>query len=88
VTLLAIRNFNRPPEELVERFVQAEFTVTAQGGVKEIRVAEQDATPRQIAETLDAVRASRYRPKFVNGEPVETTAVIYRQVFKQRKEAE
>ena len=88
VPLLAIRNLNRPPEEVVERFVQAEFTVTEQGGVKDIRVAEQDATPRQIAETLDAVRASRYRPKFVNGEPVETTAVVYRQVFKQRKEAE
>jgi tetratricopeptide (TPR) repeat protein len=86
--LLAIRNLNRPPEEVVERFVQAEFTVTQQGGVKDVKVTEQDATPRQISETLEAVRAARYRPKFENGEPVETTAVIYRQVFKQRKEAE
>jgi tetratricopeptide (TPR) repeat protein len=88
VPLLAIRNLNRPPEEVVERFVEAEFTVTAQGAVKDIKVAEQDATPRQIAETVEAVRVARYRPKFVNGDPVDTTAVVYRQVFKQRKDAE
>ncbi len=88
VPLLAIRNLNRPPEEVVNRFVQIEFTITAQGAVKEPRVTDKDATPRQIAEAMDAIRAARYRPKFVNGEPVETTAFIYRQVFKQRKDAE
>lgn len=88
VPLLSIRNLNRPPEEVVERFVQAEFTVTAQGSVKDVRVSEQDATQRQIAETVEAVKASRYRPKFVNGEPAETLGITYRQVFKQRKEAE
>jgi tetratricopeptide (TPR) repeat protein len=88
VPLLATRNLNRPPEEVVERYVQTAFTVTAQGGVKDIRVTDKDATPRQIAEATDAVRAARYRPRFVNGEPVDTVDFINREVFKQRKEAE
>lgn len=88
VPLLAIRNLNRPPEEVVERFVQAEFTVTAQGSIKDVKVSEQDATQRQIAETVESIRAARYRPKFVNGEPVETLGITHRQVFRQRKEAE
>jgi len=36
-------------------------------------------------EALEAVRASRFRPKFVNGEPVDTQGVVNREVFKIRK---
>jgi tetratricopeptide (TPR) repeat protein len=88
VPLLATRNLNRPTDEVVERYVQVEFTVTGQGVVKDPRVTDKDGTQRQAAETLDSIRLARYRPRFVNGEPVDTNDFIYRQVFKQRKDAE
>jgi tetratricopeptide (TPR) repeat protein len=88
VPLQATRNLNRAPEEVVERYVQTAFTVSAQGTVKDVRVTDKDASARQVAEALDSIKASRYRPRFVDGEPVDTNDFIYRQVFKQRKEAE
>ena len=88
IPLLATRHLNRPDEEVDQRYVHVVFTVTADGGVRDERVIDQDATPRQISETLSAVRTARYRPKFVNGEPVDTIDVSMRQVFRQRKERE
>jgi tetratricopeptide (TPR) repeat protein len=85
---LATRNMYRAPHEVVERFVQVEFTVMPDGQVKDERVVDKDASERQVSQTLEAIRSSRYRPKFVDGKPVETTAVGYRQIFRQRKEAE
>ena len=38
----------------------------------------------QSAQVVERLR--RYRPKFVNGEPVETHGVIAREVFKMRKQ--
>jgi hypothetical protein len=81
---LATRNLNRPPNEVVERFVQLEFTVHEDGSISAERVADQDATDRQISQALDAIRAARYRPKFVDGKPVVTTAVSFRQIYRQR----
>ena len=86
--ILATRNLSRPANDVVERFVQVEFTVLPDGTVKDERIVEQDATSRQQSQTLEAIRSARYRPKFANGNPVETQAVVYRQVFKQRKDAD
>jgi tetratricopeptide (TPR) repeat protein len=82
---LATRNHFRPDHEMIERFVQVEFTVTSDGSVKDERIVEQDATSRQAAQTLNAIQAARYRPRFTNGEPVATIGVSYRQIFRQRK---
>jgi tetratricopeptide (TPR) repeat protein len=84
--LLATRNLNRPDDEVDQRYVHVVFTVGADGGVHDESVLDENATSRQISETLTAVRAARYRPKFVNGEPVDTREVSLRQVFRQRKE--
>jgi tetratricopeptide (TPR) repeat protein len=84
--LLATRNRFRPDHEIVERFVQVEFTVASDGSVKDGHIVEQDATSRQAAETLNAIHAARYRPRFVNGEPVATMGVSHRQIFRQRKD--
>lgn len=83
---LATRNLSRPDSDVIERFVQVEFTVLPDGTTKDERVVDQDATARQASQTIEAIRAARYRPKFLQGKPVETQAVSYRQVFKQRKE--
>ncbi|HEY0681563.1 MAG TPA: energy transducer TonB [Steroidobacter sp.] len=85
---LAMRNRQLSPEEIDEKFVSVQFTVNDKGYVEDAKVIEQSGTQRQASEALNAVRGSRYRPKFVNGEPVQTEGVINREVFKMRKQAE
>lgn len=80
---LATRNLNRPDTD--ERFVQLEFTVQADSTVTDVVVTDKNANDRQTAQVVEALRAARYRPKFVDGKPVATTAVGYRQVLKVRK---
>ncbi|MET0499141.1 MAG: energy transducer TonB [Steroidobacteraceae bacterium] len=84
--VLALRNRSKPDSEVDQRFVQVEFTVTGEGAVKDARVVDEDGTSRQRAETLTAIQSARYRPRFIAGEPVETTAVSHRQTFRTRKE--
>jgi TonB family protein len=76
------------PEQSQERYVEVEFAVTSQGTVKDARVVDENASSRQETDALEAVTAARYRPKFVDGEPVETPAMTYRTVFKTRKRSE
>jgi TonB family protein len=84
----AMRNLQRAPEELEDRFVHVAFTVDADGSVRDARLVEANTPERYIDETLDAVRAARYRPKFANTEPVATHDVGLRQIFKVRKSQE
>lgn len=83
---LAMRNRQLTPEQTDEKFVAVQFTVTDTGDVQDAKVIEQNGTQRQASEALQAIRAARYRPKFVNGEPVETQGMINREVFKMRKQ--
>ncbi len=85
---LATRNLNRPAHETADHFAQVEFTVQPDSTVTDVVVTDKDATDRQVAQVVEAVRAARYRPRFVDGKPVVTTAVGYRQVFKVRKVAQ
>lgn len=84
---LATRNLSRPAQETEDHFVQMEFTVQPDSTVTDIVVTDRDASDRQVGQVVDALRAARYRPRFVDGKPVATTAVSYRQVFKIRREA-
>lgn len=81
----AARTLHLSPEESEERFVQLEFTVTSEGAVKDARVVEENASARRASDALQAIRGARFRPKFVEGVPVETTAVTYREVFRIKK---
>lgn len=85
---LATRYLNWPPSEVRERFVQVEFTVNSDGSVENQRVIDKDASRRQVSQTLEAISNARYRPKFVDGRPVETVAVSYRQIFRQRRKGD
>jgi TonB family protein len=76
-----------PAEQVNERFVQVQFTVTNSGEVSDAKVTDANGTPREVSETLQAIRAARFRPKFVNGEPVATTGMTNREVFRTRKES-
>lgn len=83
---LAMRNRQLAPEQVEEKFVEVQFTVTDLGSVEDAKVVDQNGTQRQASEALEAIRASRYRPKFVDGEPVVTQGVVMREVFKMRKQ--
>lgn len=82
---LAMRNRQLSPAQIDEKYVAVQFTVTDTGDVQDAKVIEQNGTTRQASEALQAIRAARYRPKFVNGEPVETEGMVNREVFKMRK---
>lgn len=83
---LATRYLTLSPDKVDETFVEVEFTVTATGDVTAARVLDHNSSDRQVSETLAAIRASRFRPKFVGGEPVETVGMKMREVFRTRKE--
>lgn len=85
---LATRNLTLPPDQVDETFVEIEFTVTKNGEVASARVTEKNGTARQVAESLEAIRGARYRPKFVDGEPVDTPGMTNREVFRMRKQSE
>jgi TonB family protein len=69
------------PQDTRFHHVQVEFTVTAEGSVHNARIVEHDTRDRYARDVLDAVRDSRFRPKFVDGQPVAAPAITYREVF-------
>jgi tetratricopeptide (TPR) repeat protein len=62
-------------------YVQTEFTVAADGSVRDARIVSHDARDRYAREILEAVRDSRFRPKFVDGQAVAAAGITYREVF-------
>jgi TonB family protein len=83
----ATRNTTLPADQVDERFVAVAFTVTDSGEVEDAKITEANGTARETADALAAIRAARFRPQFVNGEPVKTTGMTTREVFRTRKES-
>jgi TonB family protein len=83
----ATRNTTLPADQVDERFVAVAFTVTDSGEVEDAKITEANGTQRESADALAAIRAARFRPQFVNGEPVKTTGMTNREVFRTRKES-
>ena len=75
-------------EETRSHNVQLEFTVAADGSVSGARIVDHDTRDRYARDVLDAVRESRFRPKFVDGQAVATPGVAYREVFWTAKSRE
>jgi TonB family protein len=72
-------------EETQSHFVQVEFTVAADGSVQDARLVDHDTSDQYAQEIFDAVRAARFRPKFIDGQAVAATGITYREVFWTRK---
>lgn len=62
-------------------YVQTEFTVAADGSVRDARIVDHDTRDSWARDILNAVRGSRFRPKFVDGQAVAATGIAYREVF-------
>jgi TonB family protein len=69
------------PEDTRFHHVKVEFSVNADGSVRNARIVEHDTRDRYARDVLDAVRDSRFRPKFVDGQPVAAPAITYQEVF-------
>ena len=61
--------------------MQTEFTVAADGSVRDARIVDHDTRDLWARDILKPVRDSRFRPKFVDGQPVVATGITYREVF-------
>ena len=72
-------------EEMRSHYVQVEFTVAADGSVSDARIVDHDTRDRYARDILDAVRDSRFRPKFVDGETIAAPGITYREVFRTGK---
>jgi len=67
--------------EVQSHSVQVEFTVAADGSVRDARIVDHDTSERHAQEIFNAVRAARFRPKFVDGQAVDAKGITYREVF-------
>jgi TonB family protein len=72
-------------EETQSHYVQVEFTVDADGSVRDARIVDHDTREKYAQEIFDAVRAARFRPKFIDGQAVAAPGITYREVFWTRK---
>jgi tetratricopeptide (TPR) repeat protein len=84
--LVATGNLTLAHEAVDVRYVQVEFDIEADGVVANAKVVDHNASKRLATSTLSAIRAARFRPRFVDGEPVPTLAMSYREVFRIRKQ--
>lgn len=80
-----VRGNKLPLHDSREVFVQLEFTVTSQGLVKDARIIDSNVHSRPASDILSAIRDARFRPRFENGQPVDTVAMSFREVFRARK---
>jgi hypothetical protein len=69
------------PEDARSNHVQVEFTVAADGSVRDARIVDHDTRDQYAQEIFTAVLASRFRPKFVDGQAVAALGISYREVF-------
>jgi hypothetical protein len=67
--------------DTTSQYVQTEFTVAADGSVRDARIVDHDTRDLWARDVLKAVRDSRFRPKFVDGQAVAATGITYREVF-------
>jgi tetratricopeptide (TPR) repeat protein len=75
----------RPPrsdqDKYTQRHAEVEFTVTADGRVRSATLGANDAGDIAGKSVLTAIKRARYRPRFVDGNPVETTGVRYKETI-------
>jgi len=74
-------NYPRRAEQRgLEGYVTLEFTVTRQGTVRDARVIESSNSVFDTA-AVEAVMRFRYRPRVIDGEPVDVPGVQFRMTF-------
>lgn len=62
-------------------YVDLRYTVTDEGRVEDVEVLETNVSGQLTREVSQALRASRYRPRYVDGVPASTTGLRLRQTY-------
>jgi hypothetical protein len=75
------RYAERPVEEVEQRLAELELTVTVEGSTRDIEVVSDAGDPRLGQQTVRAAENARYRPRFADGEPVESSGIRFVQPF-------
>lgn len=79
------RRSHRDPENAQQRHVELSFTVRRDGHTAEIATTSSDAPDVLQKAVVSSVQKARYRPRFENGEAVETKGVTLREQLLLRK---
>jgi tetratricopeptide (TPR) repeat protein len=82
------RGHQLDPDRSEEVYVQMQLTVTRDGSVKDAKLIDASAQSRQATEFVNAMKAARFRPKLIEGEPVDTVDMDFREVFRSRKKTQ
>ena len=61
--------------------VELEFTVTDEGTVDDVKVIDSNVFRSIKTAAIHAVQGARYRPRFLNGKPVDTEGIRFRETF-------
>lgn len=73
----------RDSQDLEQYFVDVNFTVTSEGGVRNVSLLDSNAPTRLQRYVTNTLRHARYRPTLKEGEAVETNNIKLRQTFSQ-----
>lgn len=71
-----------------EFFVELGFTVTAEGRIEQVSTIASEVAPGATRTVAMALKRARYRPRIVDGEPVETHGLVLRQTLYVRRSAD
>ena len=76
----------RVPETDTTGYVDAVFNITSTGRAQGIQIIDSSPPDVMDSRVQRSIRATRYRPRFVEGRPVTTEGVSYRHVFEVEPE--
>jgi hypothetical protein len=82
------RGHQLDPDRSEEVYVQLQLTVTRDGTVKDAKLIDASARSRHATEVMNAMKGARFRPKLIDGEPVDTVDLDFREVFRSRKKSQ
>ena len=71
----------RPTEYFGEGYVVTEFTVAADGTVKDAKIFDSKPGNDFDYTAIKAIRRAKFRPRIVDGEPVDTAGEQLRQTY-------
>jgi TonB family protein len=77
-----------PFDQIETRFVEVAVDVNEQGRVRDPRIVSNQGTERMGVDAVEAAATARYRPRFVDGKPVATAGVTFRQGYRTLRENE
>ena len=75
------RYASRPREEVEIKTVLLDVTVTSDGRTRDAKVLDDSGDARHAEQTRQAAETARYRPRFENGQPVDTSNVQFTQAW-------